>query len=135
MVLKAVTIDSVRSALMKGEWVIILKGECTEQYLPIYVGPSQANIVKRELMGIRFFEAEIYERFLAGYNMAGSNLESVVVEWSRNGHFHAKLLLKVRGECIKMDCPVAGALALAFRRRARILVDESIFQKVGIALS
>ncbi len=135
MVLREVTIDSVRSALMSGEWVIILKGVGTEQYLPIYVGQSQANIVKRELMGIRFSESETYERFLAVDNIAESNLESVVVEWSPNGHFGAKLLLNRRGEFVKMDCPVAGALALAFRRRARILVKESSFHEAGIDLS
>ena len=135
MVLREFTIDSVRSSLMSGEWVIILKRESTEQYLPIYVGPSQANIVKRELMGIRFSESEIYERFLAGDNLAESNLESIVVEWSPNGHFDAKLLLNRRGEFVKMDCPVVGALALAFRRRARILVEENNLHEAIFDLS
>ena len=86
-------------------------------------------------MGIRFSESEIYEGFLAGNNIAESNLESVVVEWSPNGHFDTKLLLNRRGEFVKMDCPIAGALALAFRRRARILVEESSFHEAGIDLS
>ena len=135
MASKEVTTDSVRLASISGEWVIILKGKGAEQYLPIYVGPSQANIVKRELMGARFPEPKIYDNFLAGNDIAGSNLESVVVECSKNGDFHAKLLLVEGSKSFEMDCPVAGALALGFRRRVRILVDESSFQEAGIALS
>jgi bifunctional DNase/RNase len=135
MALREVTIDSVRSALMRGEWVIILKGNSTEQYLPIYVGPSQANIVKRELIGTQFPEHEIYEHFLAGKNIAGVDLESVTLEWSRSGTFHAKLLLKGSGNSFEIGCSVAGALALGFRRNAHILVDEATFHEAGVTLS
>jgi hypothetical protein len=135
MALNEVTIDSVRLASISGEWVIILKRKDSEQYLPIYVGPSQANILKRELMGARFSEPKIYEHFLAGNDIVRSNLESVVVEESKNGVFHAKLLLIKGGDSFKTDCPVAVALALGFRKKARILVDESSFQEAGTALS
>jgi hypothetical protein len=48
--------------------------------------------------------------------------------------FRAKLRLTERGEFLEMDCPVAGALALALRRSTRILIDEIAFDKVGITL-
>jgi len=135
MASKEVTIDSVRLALMRGEWAIILKEKSTEQYLLIYMGPSQANIVKRELIGARFPEPKVYEHFLAGTDVAGSALELVVVDGTENGLFHAKLLLTEGGNSFEMDCPVSAALALAFRRNARILVDETAFHEAGITLS
>ncbi len=135
MMLREVIIDSVRSALMRGEWSLILKEKVGERYLPIYMGPSHANIVKRELLGIRFGETETYERFLAGGNIAGCKLESVIIESSKNGDFHAKLLLTQGGDSFETDCPVAAATALGFRRMAPILVDEGSFQEAGISLS
>ena len=135
MVSKEVTIDSVRLSLMSNEWVTILKGKDTEQYLPIYMGPSQANIVKRELRGARFYEPRVYEQFLARTDISGSSLESVIVDGPENGAFHAKLLLTEDGNSFEMDCPVAGALALGFRRNASILVDETTFHEAGITLS
>lgn len=134
MAFTEVTIDSVRLASISGEWVVILKRKGSEQYLPIYMGPSQADILKRELVGSRFPEPEIYERFLTGNDIAGTNLESVVVEESKNGVFQAKLLLTESGDSLKLDCPVAVALALGFRKKARILVDESSFQEAGTVL-
>ena len=130
-----VSIDSVRSALKRRNWAIILKRNDTEQYLPVYVGASQANIVKRELMGIRPVEAEEYERFLAGENIARFNLKSVVVERSQDGDFYARLLLTENGNPIEMNCTFAAGLALGFRKRARILVDETTFQEAGFSLS
>jgi len=132
---KEMTIDSVRRALIKGEWVIILKEEGTERYLPIYVGPSQANIVKRELIGGQFPENEIYEYFLAGRDMEGSELESVAIDGPEKSYFHARLFLSQDGNSLLVDCPVAGALALGFRREARILVDERSFLEAGLNLS
>ena len=128
------TIDSVRPALLRGEWAIILKKKDAECYLPIYTGPSQANIVKRELIGTRFPEREVYEHFLAGTDIASLVLESVAVNGPDKGLFHTRLSLKERGNPIETDCPVAGALALAFRRNACILVDEAAFDEVGITL-
>lgn len=40
-------IDSVRRKSLSDEWVVILKAKGAERYLPIYVGPSQADIIKR----------------------------------------------------------------------------------------
>ena len=135
MISKEVTIDSMRTSLMSNKRVIILKGKDTEQYLPIYMGPSQANILKRELMGIRFYEPRVYEQFLAGTDISGSVLESVIIDGPENRAFHAKLLLTEGGNSFEMDCSVAAALALGFRRNASILVDETTFHKAGITLS
>ena len=135
MASKEVTIDSVRLSLISGEWVTILKEKGTEQYLPIYMGPSQASIVKRALIGARFPELKVYEQFLAGTDVAGSALESLVIDGPENSVFHAKLLLTEGGNSFEIGCPVAGALALAYRRNAHILVDETTFHKAGITLS
>ena len=129
-----VTIDSIRRAMLRQKWSVILKQRGAERYLLIYMGPSQANIVRSQIVGPRFPEPEVYERFLAGADIAKATLESVTVNGPEKNLFRAKLLLTERGESLEMDCPVAGALALALRRNARILVDEIAFDKVGITL-
>jgi bifunctional DNase/RNase len=129
-----VTIDSIRRAMLRQEWSVILKQRGAERYLLIYMGPSQANIVRSQIVDPRFPEPEVYERFLAGADIAKATLESVTVNGPEKNLFRAKLRLTERGESLEMDCPVAGALALALRRSTRILVDEITFDKVGITL-
>ena len=129
-----VTIDSVRLSSMSGEWVVGLKEKGTEQYLPIYMGPSQANIVKRELIGARFPDPEDYECFLAGTDVTNFVLESVTVNRFEDDTFYTKLLLSQNEESFEVDCPVAGALALAVRRKAPIFAEEAALDKAGIAV-
>lgn len=129
-----VTIDSIRRAILRREWSVIPKQVGAERYLLIYMGSSQANIVRSQIIGPRFPESEVYERFLAGVDISKAALESVTVDGPEKDLFRAKLWLTERGECLEMDCPVAGALALALRRSTRILVDEIAFDKVGITL-
>jgi len=45
-------IDSVRQSPVNHQWVVILKEKLAEQYLPVYVGSSQANTIKRELLDV-----------------------------------------------------------------------------------
>jgi len=40
-------IDSVRQSPVNKGWVVILKEKATECYLPIYIGLSQAEIIRR----------------------------------------------------------------------------------------
>ncbi|MBA7467965.1 hypothetical protein ES707_03205 [subsurface metagenome] len=129
-----VTIDSVRLSLMSGEWVVGLKEKGTEQYLPIYMGPSQANIVKRELIGARFPEPEDYGCFSAGTDVTNFVLESVTVNRFEDDTFYTKLLLSQNEESFEIDCPVAGALALAVRRKAPIFAEEAVLDKAGVAV-
>ena len=129
-----VTIDSVRLSSMSGEWVVGLKEKGTEQYLPIYMGPSQANIVKRELIGARFPEPEDYECFLTGTDVTNFVLESVTVNRFEDDTFYTKLLLSQNEESFEVDCPVAGALALAVRRKAPIFAEEAVLDKAGVAV-
>ena len=137
MALKECTIDSVRRSLKTGEWIILLRDKDIEQYLPICIGRNQANIVRRELLHDYkyYYESKYYERFLAGTDIFMSTLESVMVSIPHDFIFRARLLLKECGNSYEIDCPVAGALALAFRREAKILVDEITFQKAGISLA
>ena len=43
-------IDSVRRYMRNDKWVVILKEQGAERYLPIYIGSYQADIIRRLLM-------------------------------------------------------------------------------------
>ena len=109
--------------MLRQEWLVILKQRGAERYLLIYIGPSQANIVRSQIVGPRFPEPEVYERFLAGDDIAKATLESATVKGAEKSLFRAKLRLTERGKSLETDCPVAGALALALRGNAHIFVD------------
>lgn len=126
MAYKEVMIDSVRYAEVNGNWVTILKRKDADEYFPIYMSASQANIIKRELIPGRFGDLWGYERFLVGRDITGYDLESLVID-EPDGNIRARLLLRKGDSIMEIECPVAGAIALAFRKKARIFADEDSF--------
>jgi bifunctional DNase/RNase len=126
MAYKGVKIDSVRYAQISRKWVTILKRIDRDEYFPIYMNASQANVVKRELIPGRFGDLWGYERFLTGKDITGYVLESLIID-EPDGNLRARLVFRKGDSIMETECPVAGAIALAFRRNARIFADEDSF--------
>lgn len=126
MAYKEVTIDSVRHGEMHGKRLVILKRKDADEYFLIYMNASQSNIIKRELIGGRFKDQPEYERFLAGKDTIGYDLESLLID-EPEGNIRARLLFRKGDSVMELECPVAGAIALAVRRHARIFADEDSF--------
>ena len=46
------TIDSIRVSLMNYQRVVILKEKAADRYLPIWIGPSEADAIAVKLQGV-----------------------------------------------------------------------------------
>lgn len=132
MVQVEMIIDSVRRKSLSDEWVVILKAKGAERYLPIYVGPSQADIIKRLLVGTGPVEPVDLDLSSAGIDIIFSKVESVTINRSEANVFHAKLLLSYHDKSLEVDCPPAKALALGVRAEAPIFADEALLDKAAI---
>ena len=80
-------------------------------------------------------ESENYECFLAGEDISAFALQSVIVKQSGHEGFGANLSLTRAGKSFEIDCPIAGALALAVRRNAPIVAHESVLTNAAIDIS
>ncbi len=130
MAQKEVMIDSVRYAEINGKWVTILKRKDADEYFPIYMNASQANIIKRELIPGQFGNLWGYERFLIGRDISGHDLGSLIID-EPDGNIRTRLVFQKDKSTMETECPVAGAIALAYRKKARIYVEESSFYNTG----
>jgi hypothetical protein len=102
------TIDSVRRDLHY-EWVVILKEKLAKRYLPIYMGSSQADIIKSLLVGTEPAEPVDYDFSVAEVDTTDAVLKSLVINGFANNIFHAKLLFTHHKKSYEVDCPVAEA--------------------------
>jgi len=130
------TIDSIRVTTASPERTIILKQKGAERYLPFWVSSSQADIRATELQG-RPIKSMAPDLFLSNIKAADSNIKSnikCVTIHLENDAFYAKVLLSQHDKPYEVKCPIGIALTLAFRVEAPILVDEVLFDKVGVAL-
>jgi hypothetical protein len=93
---------------------------------------SQANIIKRELIPGRFGDLYGYEQFLAGADISGFDLVSTIID-EPSGNIRAKLIIQKGKSRFKIECPVAGAIALAYRENAEIFTEECSFYNANVA--
>ncbi|GAH38981.1 unnamed protein product [marine sediment metagenome] len=117
-------IDSVRQSPVNHQWVVILKKKLAERYLPVYIGLSQANTIKGELLDVS------PSKTLA----VNSGVKAVKLDKFENNVFSAKLVLAALGKSHEVDCPPAEALAIAVRTKVSIFTDGEILNKAGISV-
>ena len=125
-------IDSVRQSPVNHQWVVVLKKKLAERYLPVYIGSSQADVIKRELMDISPLKPLTRNLVCGEIDAVNSEVKAVKVDKFDNNVFSAKLVLATPGKSREVDCPPAEALAIAARTKMPIFTDEVILSEAGI---
>jgi bifunctional DNase/RNase len=123
-------VDSIRVAAACPELTLILRPKDVDSYLPIWISPSQAEILADQLHGRPDKDAEL-DLFLANSNAASADIRGTVIHLE-GATFHATILLSQHGRDYEAECPIGIALALACRANAPILVDEALFDRAGV---
>ena len=124
-------IDSVRQSPVNHQWVAVLKDKSAERYLPIYIGSSQAEALKRELTDVSLIGPTGDDSISRDIKRIGSKVRSVKIDKLEDNEFSAKLVLATLSKPCEVDYPPAKALAIAVRAKAPIFTDEAILNRVG----
>jgi hypothetical protein len=127
-------IDSIRVSLMNYQRVVILKEKGTNRYLPIWIGPAEADAIAVKLQNMELARPLTHDLLQSVINALGASVDFVVVNDLQNDTFYAKLSLSVDGVKVEVDSRPSDALALAVRAGVPIYAEESVLEKAGIIL-
>jgi hypothetical protein len=127
-------IDSIRVSLMNYQRVVILKEKAANRYLPIWIGPTEADAIAVKLQNIELARPLTHDLLQSVIGSLGAVVNFIVVSELQNDTFFAKLSLNVDGEQVEVDSRPSDALALAVRAGAPIYADEKVLDKAGIIL-
>ena len=128
------TIDSIRVSLMNYQRVVILKEKKAGRYLPIWIGPAEADAIAVKLQGVKVPRPLTHDLLFSAIGSLGATVDSIIVSDLKSDTFYAKILLNVDGGQIEIDCRPSDALALAVRAGVPIFADEMVLDKAGILL-
>ena len=128
------TIDSIRVSLMNYQRVVILKEKMADRYLPIWIGPAEADAIAVILQGVSVPRPLTHDLLCSAIDTLGASVHSVIVTDLKNDTFYAKIILNVDGGQMEVDSRPSDALALAVRVEAPIYVEELVLDKAGILL-
>ncbi len=127
-------IDSIRVSLMNYQRVVILKEKIADRYLPIWIGPAEADAIAVKLQGVNVPRPLTHDLLRSVIDTLGASINSIVVSDLKNDTFFAKIALDVDGGQVEVDSRPSDALALAVRVGAPIYVEDSVMDKAGILL-
>ncbi|MFC1919704.1 bifunctional nuclease family protein [Chloroflexota bacterium] len=131
---KEMSIDSVRVSTMNYQRVVILKETMAERYLPIWIGPAEADAIAVQLQDVSVSRPQTHDLMQSIISTLGAQINHIIVNDIRNDTFYAKIYLKVNGSELEIDSRPCDAIALAVRTNAPIYVEDSILEKAGIYL-
>ena len=127
-------IDSIRVSLMNYQRVVILKERDADRYLPIWIGPAEADAIAVKLQDVSVPRPLTHDLLSSVITTLGGGVNHVVVSDLENDTFFAKVIIQVNGQTSEVDCRPSDAIALAVRAEAPIFVEESVLEKAGIVL-
>jgi len=128
------TIDSIRVSLMNYQRVVILKEKLAKRYLPIWIGPAEADAIAVKLQGVTVPRPLTHDLLSSVIDSLGAAIDSIIVSDLKSDTFYAKIILSVNGEQMEIDSRPSDALALAVRTDAPIFAEEAVLDKAGILL-
>lgn len=128
------TIDSIRVSLMNYQHVVILKEKESDRYLPIWIGPAEADAISVKLQNVDIARPLTHDLLDSVISTLGASVNFIVVNDLHNDTFYAKIMLNVNGGQVEIDSRPSDAIALAVRTAAPIYVEEAILDKAGIML-
>jgi bifunctional DNase/RNase len=128
------SIDSIRVSLMNYQRVVILKEKTSDRYLPIWIGPSEADAIAVKLQGVAVPRPLTHDLLTSVIDTLGAVVNSIIVSDLKNDTFYARIILDIDGKQVEVDSRPSDALALAVRTGVPIYADESVLDKAGIML-
>jgi uncharacterized protein len=127
-----VVIDSVRVSLTNQNRIVVLREASTERYLPIWIGPYEAEAITIALQEIEVARPQSHDLMKNILTTLNARLLRIEVVSLRDDVFYGNLVVEVDGRTVFIDSRPSDALALAARARVPILVAREVMDSAGV---
>ena len=127
-----VMIDSVRVSLMSPQRVVILRQKDTERYLPIWVGPYEAESITIALQEVEMSRPLTHDLLKNVFTIFEGKILRVEIVALREDTFYGNIVTEMGSKVTNVDSRPSDAIALALRAHVPILVSTDVMNEAGI---
>lgn len=128
-----VVIDSVRVSLMSAQRIVVLRQKGIEHYLPIWVGPYEAEAITVALQEVEMSRPLTHDLLKNVFNSVKAKVLRVEIIALKEDIFYGNIVAEVDGKTVDIDSRPSDAIALAVRTHVPIMVEPSVMETAGIA--
>ncbi|MDQ3937675.1 MAG: bifunctional nuclease family protein [Chloroflexota bacterium] len=130
--LNEMVVESVRVHMLSSQHVVILRDTGRERYLPIWIGPWEANAIAMRLQGVTPERPMTHDLFSQTLEELGVVLKQIVVSDLADDTFRARLLLELDGRSVDMDARPSDAIALAVHAGVPIFATDAVLDRAAV---
>jgi uncharacterized protein len=112
--------------------VVILKEKDADRYLPIWIGPFEANAIAMKIQGLSPERPVTHDLMASTFGELGISVSRIVVTSLTDEVFFARLHLKQNGRDLDVDSRPSDAIALAVRFESPIFVATEVLDRAGV---
>lgn len=127
-----VVIDSVRVSLTNQQRIVVLREVNAERYLPIWIGPYEAESITIALQEIEVARPQTHDLLKNILHTLGARLVRIEVIALKDEVFFGNLVVEIDGRTVNIDSRPSDALALAVRARVPVLVAREVLDSAGV---
>lgn len=127
-----VVIDSIRVSLTSQHRIVVLKDVNSERYLPIWIGPFEADAITIELQEKPPERPLTHDLLKAVIQELGGRVVHVLISNLRNDIYYARIVVEINGRQVEIDSRSSDAIALAVRVKTPIFVAENVMERASI---
>ncbi len=127
-----VVIDSVRVNLMSPQRLVVLHEVGGERYLPIWVGPYEAEAITVALQEVEMMRPLTHDLIRNILSTFTARIVRVEIVSLREDVFYGNIILERDGKEINVDSRPSDAIALAIRAHVPIYVHPTVMSAASI---
>lgn len=127
-----VQIDSVRVHLMTPNRLVVLKQINSDRYLPIWVGPYEAEAITVALQEVEMSRPLTHDLLKNVFNAFNARITRIEIVKLENDTYFGAIIAEANGQEIRVDSRSSDAIALSVRAHVPILVHPSVMDSASI---
>ena len=126
-----VKVDRVTLDTASNRFVVILRDDVNQRWLPIVVGSTEAQAIALQLEQIKPPRPLTHDLMKNMLDSIEARVSRIVVNDLRENTYFALIGLKINGNNAEIDARPSDAIALALRANSPIFVEEEVMMKAA----
>jgi bifunctional DNase/RNase len=129
-----VTVDSIRVSLLTQHRVVVLRETDSRRYLPIWIGPFEADAIALALQGHEPQRPMTHDLLKTVFGELGAVISHILVNDIHDNTFFARIVVEQGNHTIEIDARPSDAIALAVRTDVPIYVETHVLEQAGVPI-
>ncbi|HEY59719.1 MAG TPA: bifunctional nuclease family protein [Anaerolineae bacterium] len=127
-----VQIDSLRVSLTNQQRIVILKQVNADRYLPIWIGPYEAEAITIALQEIEIARPQTHDLIKNVISKLGGKIGRIVISELKDDIYYGAIIINKNNQSIEIDSRPSDAIALAVRTHTPIFISSEVMDEASI---